>query len=388
MRTRRHQRGFTLIEMMITLLISMLFSILILAIFSRMSFAFHNQSEGVAVQQQLGGAKTLMEIDARQAGLAVSQGFKIARDGAGTTMRSPIRIVNSSTGPDEIAFYYADPSAQAAVTANVPPPINSVNKLTSITVDSATGFAAGDLVVLSTPSTFANPLSGTDAPIVQFDACVLQIGSVSGTTIGLQTSGNWGSANNDHCSGGVVANRTMLYKFVARAWRIDPARPTLGVLQLDPTGDLLATPAWTDMGYDFTDLQAATYFYDNDTDPTDTADPDTDGARDWYSSTEQDTFTQSHLVSVPYMPPLQISISLVARTDTEASGVFTRYTPNLADPASPAPPGTPGANAAHNMIGDHGWVDTTTTANTALTGKRLYRYLRFQVDLRNLGVGR
>ena len=387
-RSRRRQAGFTLIEMMIALLISMLFSILILSIFSRMSFSFHTQSAAVGMEQELGAAKTLLEVDAKQAGLAVSQGFKLARDGAGTTMRSPIRIVNSNTGPDEIGFYYADPSAQAAVTANVVPPINAANKLTSVTVDNVTGFAANDLVVLSTPSTFVNPINASEAVIVQFDACVLQIASIAGTTVNFQTSGSWGSANNDHCTGGVVANSTMLYKFVARAWRIDPTRPGLGALQLDTTGDLLATPTWNDMGYDFTDLQASTYFYDNDTDPTDSADPDTDGARDWYSSTEQDTYTQNHLVTVPYMPPLLMSISLVARTDTDAEGVYSQYTPNLADPTSPAPPGTPGTNVSHNMVGDHSWVDTNTTANAALTGRRVYRYIRFQVDLRNLGVGR
>ncbi len=386
--TRTRQRGFTLVEMMVSLLVSMLFSLFVLSIFTRMSFAFHTHSDTAGLQQQLTAARTLIETDAKQAGLAMAQGFKIARDGAGTTMRSPIRVINSSTGPDEIAFFYADPSAQAAVTVNIVPPITALNKVTSITVDSASGFAVNDIVVLSTPTTFVNPINASDAQLVQFDACVLQISAISGTTVTFSTSGSWGSANNDHCSGGAVANSTMMYKFVSRAWRIDPSRASLGALQLATTGDLLASTTWSDMGYDFTDLQAATYFYDHDYDPTDSADPDTDGDRDWYSSTEQDTYTQNHAVGTPYMPPLMVSVSLVARTDTDAEGVYTRYTPNLADPASPAAPGTPAANTSHNMVGDHGWVDTGTTVNAALTGNRVYRYIRFQVDLRNLGVGR
>ena len=145
------------------------------------------------------------------------------------------------------------------------------------------GFAANDLVVLSTADTtsFSNPVAPTtDAKITLYDACIVQIQSISGTTITFFQNGNWGRSNNDHCAN-TAANTTMMYGFVAHYWRIDTATarhrraPARG--QRQPLG----TTTWTDEAYDFTDIQASTYFYDGD--GADTADPDVDGNRDWYS---------------------------------------------------------------------------------------------------------
>ena len=192
MRKRSSQRrGFTLIELMISLVISTLFVIMILSIFSRMSFAYREQQQIVQVQQQLTSARALIERDAKQAGFAMSQGFKISYDGQTGTglMHSPIRVVNSSTGPDQIGFYYADGSTQALVT--------SAGAATSIVVDSIASpnssnvFAVGDLVVLSTADTtsFSNPIAPTtDAKITKFDACVVMIQPIAGDVPGARST--------------------------------------------------------------------------------------------------------------------------------------------------------------------------------------------------------
>ena len=371
---RRGQGGFTLIEMMITLVIASLLVAMLLSIFARMSFAFREQQDIVAIQQTITAARTAFERDAKLAGNQMAQGFKIASDGAGATnlKHSPLRIVDSSTGPDEVGFYYADPNPakQAVVTSTGAP--------TSVTVDTASGFAVNDVVVLSTADTtsYSNPVAPTtDAKITLYDACIVQIQSISGTTVTFFQNGNWGRTNNDHCAN-TSANTTMMYGFIAHYWRIDPSRPGTGALQLESNGNLLATASYADEAYDFTDIQISTYFYDGD--GVDTADPDIDGNRDWISDGTQTTYTMPILKTASFLAPLEVTISLVARTDRDVEGVFTSFTPNLV--------GSPGGTT-NNMVGNHAAVALPSATDTTLQGKRIYRYVTFQVDLRNLGVG-
>ena len=338
-----------------------------------MSFAFREQQDIVAIHQTLGAAQAALETDAKLAGLEMAQGFKIALDGgAGGVKHSPVRIVDSATGPDDVGFYYADLSKQAAVTSS--------GLATTITVDSSVGFAANDLVVLATPDTtsFSNPVAPlTDAKIAQFDTCVVQIQSISGKTIAFYTSGNWGRSNNDHCAN-TSANTTMMYGFVAHYWHIDTTvNPGLGALQLEAYGNLLPTQIWTDEAYGFTDLQISTYFYDGNA--TDTADPDVDPARDWVSDDFQTTLTANILKANSFTTPLDMTISLVARTNRDVEGVYTIATPNLV--------GSPGGTT-NNTLGDHPSVTLPSTTDATLMGLRIYRYITFQVDLRNVGVGR
>ncbi len=366
---RRRQRGFTLIELMISLTVAGLLVSMLLTIFARMSFAFREHQQIVTVQQVLAAGRTALEADAHQAGLAVSQGFTIAGD---TLRHSPVRVVNSATGPDEVGFYYADPTVQALVVAGPPLPT-----AIAVTVDDSAGFVVGDLVVLSTPdtTTVANPLSTDDANIAQFTACVVKIASVAPTALTFETGGEWGNGTNSHCSA-PAANSTMVYKFVSHYWRIDPSRPDVGALQLDTTGSLTATTAFQDQAYGVTDLQAATYFFDGD--GTDTDDPDSDALRDWQSSDAQTTMTAPGAFGTPFAPPLMMTLSLVARTTANVEGVTTHDSPRLVDPA----------HTDHNALGDRASVPLPSATDPRLMGNRIYRYLTFQVDFRNMGVGR
>ena len=378
---RRRQRGFTLIELMVALVVSSLLVGMILAIFSRMSLAYRGQQQIAGVQQVLAAARATIELDAKQAGLAMAQGFKLA--GAPTVAHSPVQVTNSSTGPDQIAFFYADPTNQAAVQAPDPTAAEWA-ALPSVTVDSTGGFVAGDLVVLSKPDlTTAGPLGG--ANIATYDACVMQI-APGGVVVGppsmlrFSTAPPWGRGDSSQCSpprSGLGA--TMIYKFVAHAYRIDPdpdpLRTAIGPLQGSLTGGLIGTAAdnWTDLAYGFTDIQTALQVFDKD--GIDTADLDSDGDREWYSGVAQDAVTASALA-----PPgglLQMSISLVARTDRDVEGIATQETPDLIVAVIPN----------NNTIGDHPKVTLPWAIDPTLPG-RIYRYTTFQVDLRNLGVGR
>ena len=162
----------------------------------------------------------------------------------------------------------------------------------------------------------------------------------------------------------------------------DPARAAIGALQGSLiSGGLLPTAAdtWTDLAYGFTDIQTALQVYDHVSDPSDTLDQDSDGDREWYSDGTQDTMTGSASpLALPSDGLLQISISLVARTDRDVEGIATAATPQLIDPVIPN----------NNTFGDHPSVRLPSATDPALQGSRIYRYTTFLVDFRNLGVGR
>lgn len=383
--TRRRPRGFTLIELMVALLVSSLLVGMILAIFSRMSIAYRGQQQIAGVQQVLAAARATIELDAKQAGLEMAQGFKFFSDLPGQ-VRSPVRIINSSTGPDEVRFYYADTSTQAAVTGGTLPAGNT------ITVDLPTNFAAGDLVVLVSVDTVAGltPLGLTDPLIATFNACVLQVATAATSnpgTITVAMGPPWSNGNFSYCA--VPGPGMMLYKFVARAYKIDttPARAGLGALMQSPTGALLGTAAdnWTDLAYGFTDLQTALQIFDNDV--TD-IDGDGDPARDWYSGNLQTNLTDVATPAAGSLTgPLQMSISLVARTDRDVEGIATSQTPELTELSVPRPP-LPAWTRDNNPLGDHPAVTVPSVTDLTLQGARVYRYITFHVDFRNLGVGR
>ncbi|MBC7975605.1 MAG: prepilin-type N-terminal cleavage/methylation domain-containing protein [Myxococcales bacterium] len=364
-RGKRGERGFTLVELMIALVVSSLLVGMILAIFSRMSIAYREQQQIAGVQQVLAAARATIEIDAKQAGLGMSQGF-IYNDGA---LHHAVSVKNSNAGPDQIAFFYADPGTQAVV--------QSVTWTSPMTVDSTTGFAVDDIVVISTADLTTSGLGANDGNIAKYSACVLKIAAVGGNTVAFSAAAPW---NVSDCSGlPVPGPTTMMYKFVARAYQIDPARPELGALQQSRNGGLLgALDTWDDLAYGFTDIQVALQMYDPGRDNSDSADPDTDGARDWYSDGMQDTLTATGAPFLFSDGLLQASISLVARTDRNVEGIASSTTPTLSDPT----------NLTNNTIGDRPAVALPSATDPALQGARIYRYTTFQVDFRNLGVGR
>ena len=375
----RSERGFTLIELMVALVVSSLLVGMILAIFNRMSIAYRGQQQIAGVQQVLAAARATIEIDAKQAGLGLSQGFRYASDGAAPNPRKPVAVIDSSTGPDQLFFYYADPTTQAAVTGG--------SLLTAtVNVDATTGFAVGDLVVLSKVDTTTSGINGGDANIATYESCVLRIATITAAgppRFTFETALPWGRTNEDHCT---VAPATgmMLYKFIARAYRIDtstPARAALGPLQQSPKfGGLTGTAAddWTDLAFGFTDIQTALQIYDKTSAPSDSADLDTDPDREWYSGAMQTTLTAQTTVLPAGDGFLQMSISLVARTDREVEGITTAATPTLMDATLPD----------NNTLGNRASVALPSAVDPALKGSKIYRYTTFVVDLRNLGVGR
>jgi prepilin-type N-terminal cleavage/methylation domain-containing protein len=418
----RPQGGFTLIEIMISLVISSLLVAMILSIFTSMSAAYRSQQQVAELQQILQAAEASVEADIRQAGFRCAQGFTYA--GGGTTIQPPLLITDGGTGAqatDQIAVFYGDPSAQARVI--VAPA--TAGTFTSVSIDAPDKFAIGDLVLLSTTNsnpttsswTFATQGAGVRPPeepaifdtnvgatLVVSYACVLQIAAVNATTITFSTAAPWGSATNAHCFGATGPNQnysgsnvTMLYRFVARAYRVDPTRKNLSVFQRSPSGGLVAND-WQDLGLGFTNFQIASRWYEQYQPPgtagaatgVDNADGDTDPWRNWYSGTLQNTrslqsagYPGASMDPNKWVSALQVSVSFVARTTRPiVDGTVTGATPQLQDPT----------NVNFNDIGDSPPVTLAGVADASrpveLRGNNIYRYATIKIDTRNLGVGR
>lgn len=382
---RRHQRGFTMIELMISLVISSLLVGMILSIFTRMSTAYRTQQHVAELQQVLTAAQDMIQRDVRQAGFAMPDGMRVA-GAAGVHPAVELRDNASGFGPDELHVFSGDASAQARVTTVSGSPFNS------FTVDNADRFANDDVVLLSNHTTVT--VGGFNITAFRFEACVVQLQQINGTTFSVRTGGPWGSANNEQCdlmrAGHILPNpNTMVYRFKARGYRIDNTRRDLAVLQMSPSGALQAND-WQDMAIGFTDLQLASRWYEEEDDDvalnrrqTDTLDLDTDPLRDWYSGPEQNVLTPFRSVQVSTRPLLmELRVSLVVRTTHELDIVGNAKTPAFIDSARPD----------NNDLGNRFAVDLDGVPDASrpaeLRGSALYRYSTVGSDTRNLSVGR
>jgi prepilin-type N-terminal cleavage/methylation domain-containing protein len=364
--TRRGQRGFTLIELMVALLVSSLLVGMILAIFSRMSLAYRGQQQIAGVQQVLAAARATIELDAKQAGLGMSQGFKSVPTGA--VLQSPVKVIDGgATAPDQVAFFYADTSTQAVVVGGALP---------TLQVDSAAGFIAGTRVVLTTGSTMQSPGHGSSDPYVaSYQACVVEIavGGIAGTNVTFSAVAPWGPSTAAGCV--ITSGTTMMYPLIAHAYSIDTTATTRGALQMSVTGNLLGVAEqWTPLAYGFSDIQTAVRLEDS----TGDVDADGDPIRNWYSGANQATAT-----ALPITPAnalvIGMSITLVAHTDRDVEGIATVATPALT-----------GAIVNNNNLGNRPSTVLPTARpwpDPLLPGLAVYRYTTFTVDFRNLGVG-
>ncbi|MBL8625906.1 MAG: prepilin-type N-terminal cleavage/methylation domain-containing protein [Myxococcales bacterium] len=384
-------RGFTLIELMIALTISALLIGMILSIFTRMSTAYRTQQYVADLQRTLTAGHDVIQHDVRQAGFGLPDGWKKS----GSQFVFPaVEIRDHATTPDELHVFYADSSAQARVMTI---DTNPGNPFATVTVDNQDNFAVGDVVVITNYRTEAIGVPPNQVIVSRYRACVAQIAVITASVFSLRTDGTWGETNNDQCdevrashpTSGVVAGQpsTMVYRFVARGYRIDPTRRALGVLQLSPTGGVLDD--WQDLGLGFTDLQIASRWYEGeDDDPggratADTADVDTDPARDWYSGGDQDTLTAAALTWDDRRSLLtEVRVTLVVRTRQNLQAVGAARTPTLVDATRPN----------NNDLGNRAAVTLAGVPDASrseeLRGDAIYRFATVGSDVRNLAVAR
>ena len=358
---------------------------LVFAIYVRMSTAYRAQAVVSELQQTLRAARRVVERDVRAAGFSMPNGFHTIALG-GDQLLPAVDVVDAASGetPDVLRLAFADASAVARVIA-----IGT----TSVDVDDVDNFQVGDLAVLVNPRLVVNPLGG--ANIATFEACVVQLTAV---VVGVpnelhfdNSGAPYNDATNLQCGNpgvdGVRAAHgvepdTMIYRFVARSYRIDPARKESSVFQMSPSGELIADD-WVDLGIGFTDFQVASRYYEEG----DLEDEDGDGdlEREWYSSDNQEAVDPTGTRPANALLT-QISISFAVRTNESVDIVATAATPAFIDNSNSP------ASVAHNRLGNSDSIALFGVDDASRPvehrGNHIYRWSSSMVDVRNMGIGK
>lgn len=404
-RTRARQRGLTLIELMIAMLISSILVGFMFGTYTRMSTAYRSQTSISEVQQRLRLAKEMIVRDMRPAGNLLAQGFAVnpAVDTAAPTMdlRNPVPPVFTQTGggstPDMISVFYADTTIGTVITNRISDTLVDVRN--AALFDGNPTFQGGNwLAVIIRPYDITTPPYGTG-----YRACVVEITNVGFNQLFFDTSTGteYNSATNGHCdfpdpppSGpvtSIIEAGSLIYAFGARGYRIDPnpANLTAGVLQRSLTGGMPATgqmilrlrpDIWTDIGLGFTDLQVARrYIEEGDITDSD-LEPDENGnfnpALDWFSGPDADPPPAGVTLPIDTALLTEIGISLTARTIRETAGAGSQTTPALTEGV-----------LNHNAIGDSLAIPLASVPvflrPLGHQGNYIYRSTSVRIDIRN-----
>ncbi len=393
---RRGERGLTLLELMISVVVGSMLVGFVFDIHGRMSTAFRAQNNIGSLQQGIRAANELIARDIRQAGFMMPDGAFVSSNfnpatspvvqiAGGNRFVPGFSVFNNPEGrgddqmqPDRVHVFYADPDPnhQTVVVGDVTP--------TSVGVITSSIFLPGELALLVTqdPVPRPHPLGGNMPPVSRYYACVVEVTNSSG---GTSANGHdelffepslYNTVANEHCfiptqtaivdptTPGVVG-RTQVFRLIARAYRIDVTRELASPLEIDVTGGLLNE--WVLMGIGFVDLQITQRFVEE---VSDLVDPDNDGnpRMDWYSAGGPFPLN-SHLT--------QVGIGLVARTARQVEGVRATQIPVLYDLDNNPP-------RNHNPLGDA--VGPKLLTNPEFSGDHVYRQSYMSVDMRNIGV--
>lgn len=409
--SRRAQRGLTLVELMIAVLVASLLIAFVFDIQGRMSNAFRSQTNIGSLQQGVRAANELIARDARLTGFMAPNGIRVSSkfltspptglvpdlvqlDGPGNAFVPALVIANNPAGmapdrmqPDRVHFFYADPNPLVHTV------VVEFNDTTSVVVSDASSFKDRDLLLFARrdPTLQPHPL-GNDMPVMtNYFTCLVRATTVDTTTNVItfaDTSEPFNTPGNEHCFANSATReaaiavgtgeKTQVFRLVARAYQIDTsssARLQIGPLERSETGGLLGEADWQEIGIGFVDLQISQRYVEEVPDPDD-LDADGDTRADWYTSTPP---------PLPAMHFTQLGIGMVARTARSVEGVRTDAVPVLTRDNC-----APGCTAANNPYGDAGepknmLMPEYNPEGGPFRSSHVYRQSTSIVDIRNLG---
>jgi prepilin-type N-terminal cleavage/methylation domain-containing protein len=354
---RRTEAGFTLTELMISVILAAIATGFAFAVYTRASQASRSQARVAETQQTVRAAMELIVQDLRQAGYLADNVQAVA---AGNRLRGfDASNGTGGFGSDVIRLIYADTSVRSRT-------VEHAFQASSTKMESVEGWADGDLALASYAAGGAN--HGT--------SCILYITAVQSGSDHLQHnpggSNPWNAPTNAQCDELAAAWRAgdvLFTKFVARAYRIKP-NDTRGILQASPSG-MFQSNDWVDIAVGVIDLQVAVYIFD----PTDPVDRDVDGdpLRDWYSGATMDAALDDLDAQ-----PLEVRVTILGKSLAPAGAPSLPSTPSFIEAGFPA---------NQNPWSDRDAVTLPVGSTTSpYYGDNLYRWSSVRVDLRNLGV--
>jgi len=394
----QRQRGLTMVEILVSLVLVAIACAFVFSIQVRMSSALRDQSTVSEVQQTLRSASDLIAKDVRMAGfLAQTVGTGIVPIVG--KIQTPVEVKNGGAGPDAITIMYADTTTVAVV---APAPANSsisfldpfglfettVTDPTGLRPTPVSGFAVGDNVLATHATTLFDASGNPTFPAGA--GCVLGITGIvpPDKIVTNPLAGSiWNLLANLQCTGlvsgllGTILNMTTVWNdgytefvhYVFRTYRIKPlATDPRGVLQMcDWTKSstfCVAAADWTDLALGIVDMQIALRAY-MPSNPTPCA-PDADGTHDWFSSDNMNDL----LTTLPQGSKIvEVSITLLAKSTKEVQGVVLDKTPDLTE-----------GTASCNHIGDvTGTTLPVASTSSPYYGDRVYRMYTQTVELRN-----
>lgn len=427
------ERGLTLIELMISLLVASLLVGFVFSVHVSLSGGYRSQATVSDLQQKARAARDLLTQSIRTAGFHVTS-FQTAHNrpygvvNAGPRPYGPVQIVDNVDGDangaeaDGLRVYETDPSR-----------VNTIASYDSATntfaLSDVSQFEVDDIVAI-VQQNIADIDADGEAEAV-FRVCVAQVTDVVNAGMGLEfaETSDWNSMNSSadetdletNCSDldfvGIDATinaasfadnapNWTIEAWKARSFRIDPGvdsgdqatRQSWGILQVNESGELSPNPQptdWTSLDIGFADLQLASRYWepcDSVGNLTQDADGDGDPQRDWYSSVNQadddpalngvfpDALCSNGTAS-PAPSLVQVSVSITVKSNGEVTSAPTK--------TAPAPTPTAGT-ADNNAFGNHSAPELDLPAasrSVRYRGDFVLRWTSAIVDTRNLGVG-
>jgi prepilin-type N-terminal cleavage/methylation domain-containing protein len=321
------QRGFTLIELMVAVALSGITIALIFGIHGQMTAAFRGQANLSEIVESANAGRDLIIREARMAGQGFPQGTSTTHAIGIESASDPndrwygLEVINDADMPtlttgkaDLLIIRYGDGAIYDATFREGAP------DWIDLPLADTLGFVAGQLLVVTSEA--------------QDKGCALLAMSVDALQIGVDSTNC-----NDLADGDAVTVQPL----VRIGYRLDPARPTLGVLQRSPSGG--ANADWEDMGIGFTQLQFALRRFARPGGADDDLDGDVE--YDWYSSDNQED-----PVADDNGQPVELGISIEARNVRENDAMRSDGTPAYTDLAAPN----------NNTFGDWGAACPTNPA--------------------------
>jgi prepilin-type N-terminal cleavage/methylation domain-containing protein len=349
-------------------------------------------------------------------GLKVGDNLTFLGQAAGQPLRA-LYVTNGDSStyePDEYTIVFADHSKRLGIESmNY---VGSPSRIEIVWRDGQTvPFVVDELVMLINPRLIptAHDLDGDSIDETydrtESESCLLQISKITPSSREIEAvmGGAYATINDSssphHCqavvdhhladsSRPISRTDTYLASFGLRAYRIDPSRRDIGVLQVrrearpGDSGFAVGTlfSEWQDLGIGFTNLQVATQWLeprdtnDDDASADATVDPANDPERDWKSGENQETPRTWLATDETAGSPIRMTLTLEARSLGSISGVTTGGLPALH------------TSAAAKDTNPYGDLDALSLPNTdpRYDGNFILRRATISVELRSSAAGR